>query len=256
MLPRLFLLFALVPVIELYLLVQVGGEIGVLPTIALVLFTGVAGAWLARTQGLEVLARIQLDLSRGVMPTDSLLDGACILIAGVLLLTPGFITDIFGLLLLLPMSRVVLRRYFSRHMVTQFASRGAHATYDTTYGSSYDTTSDTSGNSTRYGAGFDPSTGADSGVRQQSAQQSAKRSGVYQRTSPFGNVHVVMHTRTFQTGQVNYADQTSHAHTNQGGQAEQLGGFQSGRASANATPSQEQPRKAVIIDTHVIDDSK
>lgn len=124
MLSRLFLLFAIVPFIELYILVKVGGEIGALPTIAMVILTGIIGAWLARTQGISVLSRIQQDLSRGVMPTDALVDGACILVAGMLLLVPGFLTDVFGVLLLLPFVRTFLRKRLGKHFATHYSASG------------------------------------------------------------------------------------------------------------------------------------
>ena len=115
---RLFLLFTLVPVLELYLLVKIGSHIGVLPTVGIVLFTGVAGAWLARREGAGVVLRIREQLARGVMPAGELLDGACILVAAVLLITPGFLSDTLGLLLLIPAARALLKlklaRWFER----------------------------------------------------------------------------------------------------------------------------------------------
>lgn len=127
MLSRLFLLFAIVPFIELYLLVQVGTVIGAAPTILLVIFTAAAGAWLARTQGLGVMARVQNDLAQGIMPGQALLDGFCILLAGLLLLTPGFLTDAIGLLLLLPPFRLLLASRLQRHFAVRYASSGTDA---------------------------------------------------------------------------------------------------------------------------------
>ena len=83
---------------EIYVLLQAGEIIGLGPTIALVLLTGVAGAYLARTQGSETVRKIQLALERGEMPTEELLDGAMILAGGLTLLTPGFCTDLAGIL--------------------------------------------------------------------------------------------------------------------------------------------------------------
>ncbi|MBO8163700.1 MAG: membrane protein FxsA [Brevibacillus sp.] len=105
----LFLLFVIVPVIELWGLIAVGRVIGAAWTVLLVLATGVAGAWLAKQQGLQVLRLTQLQLSRGQMPTDALLDGFMILIGGLLLLTPGFFTDTVGFLLLVPYTRMMVR---------------------------------------------------------------------------------------------------------------------------------------------------
>ncbi len=108
---RLFLLFALVPVAEIYVLVSVGGVIGVLPTIALVLSTALAGAYLARQQGMATLLRIRENLAQGFMPAEELLDGLLIFLAGMVLLTPGFLTDIAGLLMLLPVTRDMFKRW-------------------------------------------------------------------------------------------------------------------------------------------------
>lgn len=105
----LVVLFIVVPVIELWGLITVGKVIGAPLTILLVLATGVVGAWLAKQQGLQVLRMIQLDLARGEMPTDSLLDGFLILFGGLLLFTPGFFSDCLGLLLLIPYTRMVVR---------------------------------------------------------------------------------------------------------------------------------------------------
>ena len=109
MLFRLFLLFTLVPVIELALLVEVGGRIGVAPTIAVVLGTGAAGAWLARAQGLRALQRLQDAVRAGQFPGEEIFDGVLILAGGLLLLTPGFLTDILGFCALVPGSRHLLK---------------------------------------------------------------------------------------------------------------------------------------------------
>jgi UPF0716 protein FxsA len=107
---RLLLLFTIVPLVELFLLVKLGTVVGVGPTIALVLFTGILGAWLARQQGLEVLRRVNEDLSQGRMPTEALMDGVLILIAGAVLLTPGLLTDALGFVLLIPRTRAEVRK--------------------------------------------------------------------------------------------------------------------------------------------------
>ncbi|UFJ41525.1 membrane protein FxsA [Brevibacillus humidisoli] len=105
----LLVLFVIVPIIELWGLISVGSAIGTLPTVLLVLATGVAGAWLAKQQGLQVLRLTQLQLAQGQMPTDVLLDGFMILVGGLLLLTPGFFTDSLGFLLLIPYTRMMIR---------------------------------------------------------------------------------------------------------------------------------------------------
>ncbi|MEJ2215433.1 MAG: membrane protein FxsA [Gemmatimonadota bacterium] len=120
MLFRLFLLFVGLPLVELALLVQIGRWLGLLPTLALVLVTGTVGAALARRQGFRVWLDIQHELREGRMPVASMLDGLMILIGGVLLLTPGLLTDLAGLSLLLPMTRryykIRLRRRLERMM--------------------------------------------------------------------------------------------------------------------------------------------
>ncbi len=102
MLVRLILLFTVIPLIELYLLIQVGRYLGTIPTIMIVLITGIIGGLLARSQGLSVQRQIRADLQNGIIPTDSLFDGLFILIAGALLITPGMITDVFGFALMVP----------------------------------------------------------------------------------------------------------------------------------------------------------
>jgi UPF0716 protein FxsA len=101
----LLLLFTVIPAIEIALFVMVGGEIGPLSTFAIVIFTGVAGASLARMQGFAVLLQMQNSLAIGRMPTEELVEGAVVLFGGALLLTPGFLTDLFGLSCLVPLSR-------------------------------------------------------------------------------------------------------------------------------------------------------
>ncbi len=120
---RLFLLFAIVPVVELYLLIQVGMRIGAISTLLLVLLTAMVGANLARLQGMQTLYRIRLSLSEGKMPGEELLNGLLILIAGILLLTPGFITDILGFLLLLPKTRTFFRNLLQAR-VARWLSQG------------------------------------------------------------------------------------------------------------------------------------
>lgn len=114
MLGKLFLLFAVIPVAEIYVLVSVGGVIGTLPTVALVLLTALAGAHLARMQGLAVMMRIRENLAQGFMPAEELLDGLLIFLAGMTLLTPGFLTDIMGLLILLPATRNIFKRWLRK----------------------------------------------------------------------------------------------------------------------------------------------
>jgi len=109
----LFILFLLVPLGEIYVLLKVGSLIGVLPTVGMVVLTAVAGAGLIRIQGLATLARVRQVLDQGQLPAMELLEAACLLTAGALLLTPGFITDSFGFALLIP----VLRRGLIRTLL-------------------------------------------------------------------------------------------------------------------------------------------
>ncbi|MCH7505549.1 FxsA family protein [PVC group bacterium] len=116
----LILLFTLVPVGELVLLLRVGEHIGVGNTVFLVIFTGIIGAALAKMQGLLTMQRIQDNLGRGVMPAEEMFDGAMILCGGVLLLTPGFVTDILGLSFLIPLTRNLYKKIIKKHIQKKF----------------------------------------------------------------------------------------------------------------------------------------
>ena len=111
MLLKLILIFTIVPFIELSLLIELGSVIGTLPTILVVVITGIIGAFMARIAGLSVLFRIQENLRQGVFPRDELFDGVLILIGGAFLLTPGLLTDALGFFLLLPLGRSAVRRW-------------------------------------------------------------------------------------------------------------------------------------------------
>lgn len=112
----LLLAFVVVPVAELALLIQIGTQVGVLPTLLLVLFTAVVGARLAQQQGLQVMQRFQRSMSVGELPTQAMMDGAFLLAAGAFLLTPGFITDLFGFLCLLPPARRRMQRWLAERL--------------------------------------------------------------------------------------------------------------------------------------------
>ena len=114
MLFRLFLCFTLIPMIELYLLIQVGSVIGGFNTILLVIISGFLGAWLARMEGMNTLMRVRSNMQQGIMPTEDLLDGLIILIAGIVLITPGLLTDAMGLTLLWPVSRNAFKRFLRK----------------------------------------------------------------------------------------------------------------------------------------------
>lgn len=108
------LLFLVVPILELYVIVQVAGGIGVLETIGLLILVSIVGAWLVRREGMGVMRKVQQQLGQGEVPTKQLVDGALILFAGALMLTPGFVTDALGVLLLVPPSRIVVRNVLMR----------------------------------------------------------------------------------------------------------------------------------------------
>ena len=116
---RLLLLFTVVPLVELFILVKLGGVIGVGATVAIVIGTGVLGAWLARQQGLGVLRRLSEELAQGGLPAEAMIDGLLILIAGAVLLTPGLITDALGFGLLMPQGRAAVRKMVVAKFVQQ-----------------------------------------------------------------------------------------------------------------------------------------
>ncbi len=108
---KILTLFVIVPVAELYILIEVGKKIGSLTTIGIIILTGIIGAYLVKSQGFMILRKIQNDLNEGIMPGDSLIQGAIILAGGILLLTPGFVTDILGFIFLIPVSRNIVKKY-------------------------------------------------------------------------------------------------------------------------------------------------
>ncbi|BCK05903.1 hypothetical protein VCSRO17_0458 [Vibrio cholerae] len=123
MFPILLFLFIAVPVIEIALFIQVGGVLGVWPTIALVLLTAIVGASLVRSQGLQTLLTVQQRLAKGQLPAQQILEGVMLAVAGVLLLTPGFFTDILGMLVLLPAPRA----YFAKQLMSRVVVGNIHA---------------------------------------------------------------------------------------------------------------------------------
>ena len=122
MLLKLFLAFTIIPVVEIYLLIQIGTIFGALTSIALVIFTGFFGAYLARIQGLQTLFRIQESIREGQMPSGELMDALLIGIAGLVLLTPGFITDAVGFLLLIPNTRTAIKYWLRRQIEVRYSS--------------------------------------------------------------------------------------------------------------------------------------
>lgn len=116
MFAALALLFIVVPFVELYFLIQVGQVIGALWTIVLVMVISIVGSWLVKREGLATLRRAQEQIRMGRVPGNELVDGVLILFAGALLLTPGFITDTVGVLLLIPPARLALRGFARRRL--------------------------------------------------------------------------------------------------------------------------------------------
>lgn len=112
--PVLVLLFLVVPFVELAVIVTVGREVGVANTIGILILVSIVGAWLVKREGLGVWRRAQAQLDAGRVPGQELLDGLMILMAGALLITPGFLTDIVGIVLLLPPVRAGFRRLLTR----------------------------------------------------------------------------------------------------------------------------------------------
>lgn len=120
-LPLLVLLFVGMPILEIYVILQVGQAIGILPTVALLVVDSLVGAWLMRSQGRLVWRRFTTALEEGRPPAREVLDGALVIVGGALGLAPGFVTDAFGLFLIAPPTRAIVRRA----LVARLARRGA-----------------------------------------------------------------------------------------------------------------------------------
>lgn len=114
-----FILLVLMPVVEIALLIEIGSIIGTLETILLIVITAVLGTFLLRRQGTSVLQRTQQSLNAGEMPVSEVFEGVCLLGAGVLLLTPGFVTDGVGFLLLIPSMRLMLGRWLLERLLAR-----------------------------------------------------------------------------------------------------------------------------------------
>jgi len=120
---RLLIVVILLPLAEIFVLIESGRAIGVWPTVLLVVLTGIAGSWLMRHQGLTLLGRIQAELAAGQLPAGTLLDGALVLAGGLLLLTPGFCTDLAGFTMLVPTTRRWWRRWLGQWLAGRLAAR-------------------------------------------------------------------------------------------------------------------------------------
>jgi UPF0716 protein FxsA len=110
----LLFLIIVIPALEIGVLLLSGKTIGAIPTVLLIILTGVCGAWLAKRQGIETLRKAQHQMQSGQIPGETLIDGLCILAGGIFLLSPGFLSDIVGVLLLLPISRNLLKPFLLR----------------------------------------------------------------------------------------------------------------------------------------------
>jgi len=121
LLPLLVLLFVGMPILEIYVILQVGQAIGILPTVGLLIVDSIVGAWLMRSQGRLVWLRFTQALEEGRPPAREVLDGALVIVGGALGLAPGFVTDALGLFLIAPPTRAIVRRA----LVARLARRGA-----------------------------------------------------------------------------------------------------------------------------------
>ena len=113
---KLILAFTLIPVAEIYILIKLGGAIGALNTVLVVILTAVTGAYLARLEGTRTLMQLRANMEQGVMPAGELLDALLIFVAGVVLLTPGFLTDLAGLMLLFPLIRRLIKQWLKKQI--------------------------------------------------------------------------------------------------------------------------------------------
>lgn len=116
----LLLLLIVLPAAEIGVLLYSGKLLGILPTIFMIVLTGIVGAYLAKRQGLKAIREFQEQVSYGIMPGEALLDGICILIGGVLLLTPGFISDVMGFILLAPPTRKPVKWLIAKMLQDSF----------------------------------------------------------------------------------------------------------------------------------------
>lgn len=126
MIKLLFAAFLVMPLIEIYLIVQVGQQIGAVPTVLILLADSLLGAWLVKREGLRTWRSLRSRLGSSGVPGNELADGALVLVGGTLLLTPGFVTDVAGFLLILPFTRPVIRRLVLRTAMRRAVRAAAH----------------------------------------------------------------------------------------------------------------------------------
>ena len=123
---RLFLLFTVIPVIEVMILVRLGESFGFITTLTLVITTGLIGAYLVRKEGFAVIVKIQAEFKEGRFPAEHLLDGILLLVAGIVLVTPGLLTDITGFVLLIPFTRDLIKRVIQKKLSEAIKSGTVH----------------------------------------------------------------------------------------------------------------------------------
>ena len=111
---KLFLAFTLIPFFEIYLLIKIGYYLGAFNTVLVVIVTGLLGAYLAKLQGIRTMTRVRESLNRGELPAEQMLDAVLIFVAGIVLLTPGFITDLAGIAILIPNTRFWFKRWLRK----------------------------------------------------------------------------------------------------------------------------------------------
>lgn len=128
LLPKLLLIFVGIPLLELALLIWIGNNLGFWYTMAAVIATGVLGATLAKLEGLRVVHQIRSELLQGRMPVGRLLDGFLVLVGGITLLTPGFLTDLLGFLLLVPVTRAGFKHFLRRRLERMAQTRSVEFT--------------------------------------------------------------------------------------------------------------------------------
>lgn len=127
---KLLLIFTVIPFVELFILLQLAEMTSALTTLALIIITGIVGAYFAKEQGRQVIQHIQMELNNGRMPGNGLLHGLCVLIGGILLLTPGILTDLFGFSLLFPLTRQRYLEHMKRFIRNHFSVQNLN-TYTT-----------------------------------------------------------------------------------------------------------------------------
>ena len=122
MMGRLFLVFTLVPLLELYILIKIGSYLGAFQTVGLVILTALLGVVLARFEGVRTLQQIRQSLAQGIVPAEEMVDGVLIFAGGILLITPGVLTDLLAFVLLIPYTRTIFKRWLRRRFDRMIAT--------------------------------------------------------------------------------------------------------------------------------------